>query len=207
VKGKTMFLPKGTDVWKNLKSFFVDVDKLLLFLKKNEFTGCVHFAFPDQEGVILLQEGDAVGGMQERNEARKSGPSAPKEILMLARNEANTSITISKLPSETVDIVSEAFRLPTRAIYRNLSSEFSNLAGFVAKAKKEGFTGYIEIHFPKENNEGIILIEKGRIKATITDKMQIGLKNEIEADWEALNTKIVEEAQKAGVHFDVYASI
>ena len=202
-----MFLPKGTDVWRNLKTFFVDVDKLLLFLKKNEFTGCVHFVFPDQEGVILLQEGDAVGGMQARNDARKSGPNAAKEILEIARNETKANITISKLPSETVDIVSEAFRLPAKAIYKNLSSEFSNLAGFVAKAEKEGFTGYIEIHFPKENNEGIILIEKGKIKATITDKMQIGLKNEIEADWKAVNLKIVEEAQKAGVYFDVYASI
>jgi len=202
-----MFLPKGTDVWRNLKTFFVDVDKLLLFLKKHEFTGFVHFLFPDQEGVILLQEGDAVGGMQERNDARKSGPNAAKEILEIARNETKASITISKLPSETVDIVSEAFRLPAKAIYKNLSSEFSNLAGFVAKAEKEGFTGYIEIHFPKENNEGIILIEKGNIKATITDKMQIGLKNEIEADWKAVNLKIVEEAQKAGVYFDVYASI
>ena len=69
-----MFLPKGTDVWRNLKTFFINIDKLLLFLKKQEFTGCIHFAFPDQEGIMLLQEGDVVGGIQERNDARKGGP-------------------------------------------------------------------------------------------------------------------------------------
>ena len=155
-----MFLPKGTDIWKDLKTCFVEVDKLMLFLKKQDFTGCVHFVFPGKEGVILLQEGDVVGGISENRDARKGGPDAAKRILENARNETRTSINISKLSSETADIVSEMFRSPSKSIYKNLSSEFSNLGGFLSKAKKERFTGYIEIHFTKENNEGIILIKK-----------------------------------------------
>jgi hypothetical protein len=96
------------------------------------------------------------------------------------------------------------FRSLSKAIYKNLSSEFSNLGGFVAKAKKEGFTGYIEIHFTQENNIGIIFIKNGKIESIITNEIQIGLKNENGADLEAVSIKIVQEAQKVGGHFDVY---
>jgi rRNA processing protein Gar1 len=199
-----MFLPKGKDVWSNLKTFFVDIDRLLLFLKNQEFIGYIHVVFPDTQGVIFLQEGDVVGGIQDNKENRNGGPDAVKGILERARTEQKASISVSNLSLKTVTIISDVFGFPVKIMHKNLSSDFSDLGRFVAKLGSEEFTGYIEIHFSKDRKEGIIYLEKGKIKASLTEEIQIGLGNESQEDLKVVYSKIIEEAKRVGALFDVF---
>jgi hypothetical protein len=199
-----MFLPRGTEVWKDLNTVFLDIDNLLLFLKHQEFTGHIRFVFPDEEGGILLEEGDMVGGITESKNERRGGPVVAKEILRSLRNKPPARLTVTRLSLETVGFLEELFRLPYRPLHRNLSSQFSNLGRFVKTAKRTGFTGYIEITFSGENVEGVLFFKNGKIEAAFTEEIQVGPGKELETELKSVSSKIVEEAQKAGVRYDIY---
>lgn len=203
-----MFLPRGNDVWRNLSTFFVDVDKLLLFLKNEEFIGFVRFSFPDTQSVILIQEGDAVGGVEEvkGGKKRRSGPITVKEIMAHARREKNGSMIVAELPLETVAIMSEVFGFSVNVLYEGLSSDFSDLGLFLAKLENDGFSGFIEIQFANEKRKTMIFLEKGKTKAIFSEKIQIGLKEATERDLKLIISKIIDEAKKAGARFDVFRS-
>lgn len=199
-----MILPKGEIVYKNLKTFFIDIDKFLFSLKRDEFTGQVHFIFPNAECVIFLMEGDVVSGAEEIKGERYSGQKAVKEILALARKNPNGYITVYKLPPETVNLLTKVFSHPVKLIYKNLSAEFSHLGMLIAKLKDEKFTGYIEVQFPQDKKQGIILLEKGLIKAILSEESKIGVKEEMHIELRPTNLRIVEEAQRKGAIFNVF---
>ena len=200
-----MFLPKGNNVWKGLKTFFIDVDKLLLFLKHEEFIGYIHVVVPGTQGAIYLQEGDAVAGVQEIKEGIRSGPETVKDILDLARRENNGSMSVVELPFKKAAMMAEAFGFGCHSLYENLSSDFSSLRKVMSKLENDGFTGFIVIHFQKEDKEAILFLEKGKSKAIFTDEMQMGLGEEAEIDLRPITSKIMEEVERAGALFDVLA--
>lgn len=68
-----MFLPNGKTMWKDLSLFFVDVDKLLIYIKNYALTGYMHFDFTNLTGIILLQEGDTISGLMEEKGKAKFG--------------------------------------------------------------------------------------------------------------------------------------
>ncbi|MDL1966941.1 MAG: hypothetical protein LWW90_09835 [Candidatus Desulfofervidus auxilii] len=200
-----MLFPKGDDIWVNLRTSFIDVDRLLIFLKKEGFTGYVHFIFLNRESLVFFQEGDVINGIEEIEEERKSGPGTVKEILEQARREKNGKITVSKLSLDLVLTLSEIFYFPVKLVYKGLSSEFSHLGLFIAKLKDEAFTGYIEVHFP-DKKQGIISLDKGKIKAIITQESRFRVKKERQTHLKLANLKIVEEAQRKGAIFDVFSA-
>lgn len=200
-----MFLPKGRSVWKSLNSFFIDIDRLLLFLKHEEFIGYIHFLSQGFQSAIFLQEGDAVAGMKEIKEEKKSGPEAVKEILCQARRENNERINVVELPIKKVAMMAEAFGFGCHSLYKDLSTDFSSLKKVISKLGKDGFTGFIEIHFQREKKEAILLLEEGRTKAVFTDEILVGLNKETETDLRLLTSKTIEEVERTGALFDIFA--
>ncbi|MBN2419280.1 MAG: hypothetical protein JXL81_07835 [Deltaproteobacteria bacterium] len=200
-----MFLPKGRSIWKNLKSFFVDVDRLLLFLKREEFIGYINFTLAGGQSAIFLQEGDAVAGIKELNQERKTGPDALKEILAQARREDNESINVVELPYKKVAMMEEAFGFGCHSIYKDLSSEFSSLKRVITKLENDKFTGFIEIRFQKENKEAILLLEQGKVKGIFADEIQVGLDKESDIALRLITSKTVEEVENSGASFDIFA--
>ncbi|MDJ0828628.1 MAG: hypothetical protein QNI92_02185 [Desulfobacterales bacterium] len=198
-----MILPKGKLIWTAMRTSFVDVDELMIFLKRDEFTGYVKFEFKDLNGVVFFQEGDVVNGVTEIGNERMSGQSAMKDILEQATNDKKGRLSVSELPVETVAIFSDVFRFSVKLLYKELSSEFSNLGQFIGKLKTEGFTGYLEINFPIDKKQGIIYLEGGEIKAIFTEKLQFRLKEQTQTDSKFIKS-FVEGAQRMGVLFDAY---
>ena len=200
-----MFFPKGNDIWVNLRTLFIDMDRFLIFLKKEGFTGYVHFIFSDRQSMIFFQEGDVINGIEEIEEERKSGPGTVKEILEQARREKNGKITVSKLSLDLVLTLSEIFYFPVKLVYKGLSSEFSHLGLFIAKLKNEAFTGYIEVRFPDEK-QGIISLDRGKIKNILIQESQFRIKKERQTYLKLANLEIVEEAQRKEAIFDVFSA-
>ena len=58
-----MLLLEGNDLWVNLKTSFVDIDELLLFLKNQKFSGYLQIEFSGSQCALFLQEGDVVNGL------------------------------------------------------------------------------------------------------------------------------------------------
>ncbi len=201
-----MLIPKGNDLWSDLRISFIDVDKLMLFLKRDDYTGYVKFEFTDTQGLIFLQEGDVVNGVKVLEEERKGGQEAVQNILTRAQKENDGLISIAALPTDSVAVFSEVFQFSVKLLYHELSSDFSHLGQFVTKLKNDSFTGYVEVHFPVDRREGIIFLVGGKLKAIVTEKIQIRLAENNPTDLKFIRS-FIEGAQRMGVVYDTFEQV
>ena len=169
-----MLVARGETKWANLSSFFVNTNKLFIFLKQKDFTGYVHILYPESQGLILFQEGDVVNGLIEEEKQRKFGQETVRRILGLAEQYADYRIFVSEFPAEIVSTLSEIFSMPVRTVHDKLSSEFSSLIKFIGRLNSTKFNGYLDIRFPDDRRKGmeIMLFRNGDITAIITGQLQ-----------------------------------
>ncbi len=201
-----MILPRGNSLWSNLSLSFVVIDELMLFLKKNDFTGCVHFILTDSQGVVLLQEGDIVNGTEEKNGVKKRGQEVVDGIISKAREHKNGVINVSEFSVETIAILTEVFSMSVSLLHEKLSAEFSNIIRFVDTLKKDNFNGYIELTFPKDRRNGveIIVFNKGQISALFTRNYQFRVTEKNQNDLKHIESYL-KLAQDADVRYSVFA--
>ena len=201
-----MLLLEGNDLWVNLKTSFVDIDELLLFLKKQKFSGYLHFEFSDSQCTIFIQTGDVVNGMVAIEGERNVGTKAAKSILIRSRQDINGTIKVTQLPLQSIKFLSEAYGLSVRLLHRNLSAKFSPLGEFITQLRHEAFSGCIEVWFPVDEKRGIIFFENGRIKAIMNEELLVDLKEETPAQLKFTDS-FINRAQRAGVEYKAFEEI
>lgn len=201
-----MILPRGNSVWTNLSLSFIIIDEFMRYLKKNDFTGCIHFIFNHSQGLVLFQEGDIVNGTEENNGIKATGQDAVDRIIKKTSEEPKGVVSVSEFSVETISILSEVFSLSTTLLHEKLSAEFSNIIKFVDKLKKDTFTGYIELAFPKDRREGIeiVVFEKGQISALFTRNYQFRVNEKNKNDAKHIENYL-KLAQDASVIYNVFA--
>ena len=198
-----MVLLEGNVVWENLRTAFVDVDELLLFLKRNEFNGYFHFTFSDCECVLFLHEGDVVNGLEERIEERLCGQPAVRNILERSHQDKQGTVTVKQLPSSTVELLSRVYLPSVKLMHSETGTGSEQFVGFISQLKKERFTGYLELLFTNDEKQGIISFNEGKVKAILTEDLLADLKEESEAELKFIQS-FIERAQKTGVEYEAY---
>jgi hypothetical protein len=201
-----MLLLEGNDLWVNLKTSFVDIDELLLFLKKQKFSGYLFFEFSDSQCAIFVQRGDVVNGLIAIEEERNAGAKAVKRILIRSRQDKSGTIKVTQLPLQNIKSMSEAFDLSVRLLHKNLSSKYSPIAEFISDLQFEGFSGCIEVWFPVEDKQGIIFLQSGKTKAIMTEELLVDLKEETQAQIK-FSDSFINRAQRAGVQYNAFQEI
>lgn len=199
-----MILLEGNNVWENLRTSFIDVDELLLFLKKHEFNGYFRFSFSDCECVLFLHEGDVVNGLEEFEERRRCGQQAVKNILQRSYQDKNGTLNVIQLPATTMGLLSQVCGSSVRLLSSEVNPDKSQFVSLISKLKKEGFSGYLELQFLAEDKQGIICFENGKVKAILTEELLADLKEESEAELKFIQF-FIEKAQHTGVQFKAYA--
>jgi hypothetical protein len=202
-----MLLPGGNSVWMKLPLIFLDLKELILFLKKQEFSGSIHCSFPDIEGLIVLQEGDVVLGLEKMN-GKWKGEKPTGRILDRAHSRRDGMINVFQYPMETVEIVAEIFNSPAEVVYQDLSSEFTHFGKFIAQLHKGRFSGYLEIRpsDPRKTDIEFILFSQGEIRAMLTKSFQGHLEPEKPTDLRKLQVYI-QLTQAQGIYYSVYTTI
>lgn len=198
-----MLLLEGNDMWVNLKTSFVDIDELLLFLKNQKFSGYLQFDFSDSQCALFLQEGDVVNGLVGIDDERNVGSKAVRRILVRSRQDQGGTIKVTQLPLANMRFLSAAYGLSVRLLHKNLSSKYSHLGEFIEKLRHENFSGCIEVWFPVDDNNGIIFIENGRIKAIMTEELLVDLKEGSDSQLK-FTESFVNRAQRAGVQYSAF---
>ena len=201
-----MLLLEGNDLWVNLKTSFADIDELLLFLKKQKFSGYLHCEFSDSQCAVFIQTGDVVNGIVAIEEQRNIGTKAVKSILIRSRQDKNGTIKVTQLPLQNIKIMSEAYGLSVRLLHKNLSSKYSPLGEFITNLQYEGFSGYIEVWFPIDDKRGIIFLENGKTKAIMTEELLVDLKEETQAQFKFTDS-FINRAQRSGVQYNAFEEI
>ena len=198
-----MLLLEGNDMWVNLKTSFVDIDELLLFLKNQKFSGYLQFEFSDSQCALFLQEGDVVNGLVALEKERNVGSKAVRRILVRSRQDHGGTIKVTQLPLANMQFLSAAYSLSVRLLHKNLSSKYSHLGEFLEKLEDEYFSGCIEVWFPVDDNHGIIFIEDGRVKAIMTEELLVDLKEGTDSQLK-FTESFVNRAQRAGVQYNAF---
>jgi hypothetical protein len=206
-KGLSMLLPRGKDIWIKLRTSFVYIDELFIYLKENEFTGYIQFLFSDEEAVIFMEEGDVISGIISDKFETKNSTQSINQILEKARKSRDGRINVSQFPTETISILSEVFEKPMRRIHQDLYSEFSDLERFIKKLQHETFSGYIEIHFPKDQRTGmeLIVFSRGEMTAIFAQGLQFRVNKENKQDIKKI-TNYIKVVQNRGARYSVYAN-
>jgi hypothetical protein len=198
-----MILLEGNNVWENLRTSFINIDELLLFLKRHEFNGYFQFVFSDGECVLFVHEGDVVNGLEEFDERRRCGQQAVKNILQRSHEDKNGTLNVIQLPATTMGLLSQVYGSSVRLLSSDINPNKSQLVGIISKLKKDGFSGYLELEFLAEDKQGIICFENGKVKAILTEELLADLKEESEAELKFIQ-HFIEKAQHAGVQSKAY---
>jgi hypothetical protein len=201
-----MLLLEGNDLWVNLKSSFVDIDELLLFLKYQHFCGYLQLAFSDTQCAVFIVQGDVVNGLVALEGERNAGSRAVKSILARSRQDKNGTIRVTQLPLQNIRFLSEAYGLSVRILHKNLSSKYSPLADFITRLQHEGFSGCLEIWFPVDDRRAIVFLENGRTKAIMTEELLVDLKEETQAQVKFAHS-FINRAHRAGVQYNAFVEV
>ena len=153
-------IPKQQPVLENLNIYYLDVRKLLEHFQGEIGSGGIYFKSHAAEGVIFFDQDQLVSGFFQDKEISISGNDAV-ERLLTAGDKYNFSVNIYQIGSEEVYFWAS---IPTaEKIYKNLSTEFTDLEGLIKKMSAEKMTGYIDVTIGSGEENGLIFLINGKI--------------------------------------------
>ena len=153
-------IPRQQPVLENLNIYYLDVRKLLEHFQGEIGSGGIHFKSHAAEGVIFFDQDQLVSGFFQDKEISISGNDAV-ERLLAAGDEYNFSVNIYKIGPEEVYFWAS---IPTaEKIYKNLSTEFTDIEGLIKKMSAEKMTGYIDVTIGNGKEKGLIFLINGKI--------------------------------------------
>jgi hypothetical protein len=190
-----MILPKGRAEYESLNTSFVDFGGLMQDLKANGFTGYVRVSFWEYEGVLFVDNGTIINGIEETAHAQSTGQQAVRGIMDQAE-EKNGSVSVYSLTADMVTMLASV--LESEVVHKDLNTDFSDLGQLVAKLQSEGHTGYVEVALKGGKGSAMILLRSGEIAESM-----LSSGSEVISGTQAL-PHIIEAASSVGAVFNVH---
>ena len=157
---KMIVLPKEKPVMKNLNMYYLDIGKLIEHFQGEIGSGGLFFKSANAEGVIFFDTDEILNGYFHVKDNEISGYQAIDRFLE-TDSEYNFNIDVYRIPQEEVYFWSS---LPSAdKIYRDLSTEFTDLEGLIKKMVSEKLTGFIDISISNGDEGGLIFMSNGEI--------------------------------------------
>ena len=194
---------KGNKKWADLKTAFTDFTALLKWLKKEEFNGYIQLEFGDDQGLILIQEGDVLKGLRSVPHGRACDQTALNKLLDQARRSNEGQLTIGELSQVTIEILLEYFFITVEILQEGLSSEFTDFVSFVSQLKSKKFNGYIELKELMGRNQGGIYLTRGRIQAIHTNQILFDLRQDPSSEKHIIE-RYLNGMRSRGMSYNVY---
>jgi hypothetical protein len=155
-----LVIPKQQPVLENLNVYYLKVRKLLEHFQGEIGSGGVYFKSHAAEGVIFFDQNELVNGFFQDRDIKISGPEAI-ERLLAAGDNYNFTVNIYEIGAEEVYYWAG---IPTaEKIYRDLSTEFTDLEGLIKKMSSEKLTGYIDVSIGDGKEMGLLFLINGKM--------------------------------------------
>jgi hypothetical protein len=192
-----MIFPKKDAIYQNLNTSFTNFGELLVDLKENSFTGVVQVSFWEYEGILLLDNGNIVNATEEISGKIIAGQDAVKGVSNKAKEKDGT-ISVYVQNGEMITMLASVVK--SKAVFENLSTEFTSLEALITKLRGEEHTGYIEVNFEGNQQKGYIFLLAGRV----IDSLLSARGEEISG--QAVVNRILDLSGSLGATFNVYKS-
>jgi len=155
-----LVIPKQQPVLENLNVYYLKVRKLLEHFQGEIGSGGVYFKSHAAEGVIFFDQNELVNGFFQDRDIKISGSEAIERLLE-AGNNYNFTVNIYEIGAEEVYYWAG---IPTaEKIYRDLSTEFTDLEGLIKKMSSEKLTGYIDVSIGDGKEMGLLFLMNGKM--------------------------------------------
>ncbi len=153
-----MFLPRFKVYHENLNTYYLDIPKLVTFLKNDLFNGYIQIKTEGREFLVFFEMGEILKCLNVTDNHIEEIPY--KEII--EQLHYNEYLNLYFLPEETTFFWANIAH--ATLLYPNLSSEFTDPIRLLNKLKKESLTGFVEIVMPPE--KGYIYLQEGNVIGT-----------------------------------------
>ncbi|MDY6791253.1 MAG: hypothetical protein SWH54_08300 [Thermodesulfobacteriota bacterium] len=155
-----VIIPREKPVIENLNIYYLDIRKLFEHYQGEIGSGGVFFKSHSAEGAIFFDEDELLNGYFQEKDTMLSGDKAIDQ-LMQAESDQNYSVSIYKISQEEVYFWAS---LPSaEKIYKDLSTDFTDLEGLIKKMRSEKLTGYIDVSIGNGKESGLVFISTGEI--------------------------------------------
>ncbi len=154
-----IIFPKENPVVEHLNSYFLDIPRFIEHYQGEVGTGCAGMSSAAAEAAVFFNKDDLVSVILERRDNGGSRMIGLDEISEIARIE-NFSVNLYGLEEVFIDYWAN---LPNAAVvYKNLSTDFTNLEKLIAKMQAERLTGYIDVILNADSGHGRIFFCSGK---------------------------------------------
>ncbi|MBW2607266.1 MAG: hypothetical protein JRD05_06465 [Deltaproteobacteria bacterium] len=155
-----VIIPREKPVIENLNIYYLDIRKLFEHFQGEIGSGGVFFKSHSSEGAIFFDEDELLNGYFQEKDTMLTGNAAIDQLIQ-AESDRNYSVSIYKISQEEVYFWSS---LPSaEKIYKDLSTDFTDLEGLIKKMSSEKLTGYIDVSIGDGMEGGLIFISNGEI--------------------------------------------
>ncbi|MBW2589975.1 MAG: hypothetical protein JRD71_04535 [Deltaproteobacteria bacterium] len=155
-----VIIPREKPVIENLNIYYLDIRKLFEHFQGEIGSGGVFFKSHSAEGAIFFDEDELLNGYFQEKDTMLTGNAAIDQLIQ-AESDHNYSVSIYRILQEEVYFWSS---LPSaEKIYKDLSTDFTDLEGLIKKMRSEKLTGYIDVSIGDGIEGGLIFISNGEI--------------------------------------------
>ncbi len=190
-----LIVPKEKPLIENLNSYYLDIRKLLEHSQGELGSGGIHFQSSSAEGVIFFDKDEVLNGVFRGSDGEIIGREALDHLIeQVARD--NFQIHVYKIDEEKVHYWANT--PSAKELYKELSTEFTDLEGLIKKMGTEGFTGFINISIGKEEEGGLLFFMNGKINGGSYSWAE-GVVNGTEEN----NVLLIRKTVESGGSFDV----
>jgi len=156
-----IILPKEQPAIQGLNTYYLDVRKLLEHYQGELGSGGVHFRSPSEEGVVFFDKDELLNGIYENRGGENIKGEAAVEKLLAAVDESSFILDVYAIEPQKIYFWSN---IPSaKSVYRDLSTEFTDLLGLIKKMMSEKLTGYIEVSIQGGEEGGLIFFINGQV--------------------------------------------
>lgn len=187
-------IPKETPIVRELNSYYLNIERLFHYYQGIVDAGCVHFQLPSEEGVVFFDAFNLINGTYKKAGEELSGKEAIDQILDEAKSN-KMLVSIYEVSPEKIAFWANVAN--AEDLYKDLSTEFTDLEGLIRKMTADRLTGYIEVAFPS-GDPALLFMHNGQIIGTISaeSKWQLTRDQEIQVD-------LIEKSRKVGAVLNV----
>jgi hypothetical protein len=155
-----VIVPKEKAVIENLNSYYLDIKKLFEHFQGDLGSGAIHFKSPSSECAIFFDTDELLTGTFKDKKGEVVGKQAIDRLSEALVRE-NFAVNIYEIDPEKVYFWAN---IPNaERIYKDLSTEFTDLEGLIKKMSSEKLTGYIDVSINKGKEGGLIFFSNGEI--------------------------------------------
>jgi len=192
----SIIIPREKPVVTDLNSYYLNIDRLIEHYQGEIATGAVYFKSPIAEGAIFFDEDNLINGYYiEQKKGRLRGTAAIDYIKRVT-GKNNFNVSVFQIPPERIYFWANLSN--SKAIYRDLSTEFTDLEGLMGKMSREKLSGYIDVKIDDGKQRGYLFFYNGEFIGGAFADATGGLERS-----EDFKNQLIEMSRKKGGKFTV----